>query len=167
MRLQDVLRAVKSDIKACDWASGKLPKARMPLSKAGRRAYAIGSAWRWRFVEFKALGESFVVRVLFCADKSTVYSHLALRVGTDSAVLCSLEFHPDLVTGWHAHGFCGDIAEAPRGTLAHGSWMKRVPGPRAFHRRTVLNDGASGGIEAWIWRQSMLFYRVESEGELL
>lgn len=167
MRIQDVILAAKTDVRPTIWGSGKIPTSNMPLSKASRRAYVYGASWRWRFVDFRALEQQFVVRLLHNMEKATAYAHLALRAGTDSVVVCSLEYHPDHFVGWHAHGICSDLRVAPRGTLVHGSWVRRVPKVRSFHRRTSINDDASGGVEAWLWAYTMRFYRIEQGGPLL
>lgn len=167
MRLQDVIRAGKSNIRAGEWASGKMPKAKFPLSKAGRRAYNIGSAWRWRFIEFEALDLSFVMRVIVAEGKLRASAHLAIRRDRDCVVIGCYEYHPDLVTGWHLHTICGDLTKAPAGTLVHGPWVKRLPGVRATHRRKAFRSDMEGGLEGWLWGETLRFFRIEEQGPLL
>lgn len=169
MRVQDIIRATKTEIAIDkDWGEGKMPRKRLPLSKAGRRAYAIGSGWRWRFIEFTARGQRFVVRVMVHEAKAKAHAHLARKIGEDCAVLACLEFHPDVTMGWHLHAFCGDVEDAPMGTLVHGAWVKRMPGTRAWHRRqTFFNDGALGGAEGSIWQRMVRFFRVKEKGSLV
>lgn len=168
MRLQDVIRADKAEIVLGDWGTGKLPRTKMPLSKAGRRAHVLGNAWRWRFVEFTALERRFVVRLICCEGKAVARAHLAQRVNNDSAVLACYEFHPDVVTGWHLHAICGDLENRPVGTLVHGPWVRRIPGARQPHRRrTFAKSEADGGVEAWLWRETMRFFGVEERGSLV
>jgi hypothetical protein len=170
MRIQDVLRAEKTGIAGSDWGTGKFPKTRFPLSKAGRRAYNLGSAWRWRFVDFEALGQRFVIRVIYSETKARATAHLALRTDRDCVVLCCYEYHPDLHTGWHLHTLCGDandIEKAPTGTLVHGPWVKRLPRATARHNRTAFCPNVHGGMEAWLWREVMRFFGVEKKDPLL
>lgn len=150
-------------------SSGRMPRSRFRLSKAGKRAYAIGSAWRWCFVEFEAAEQSFVVRILLSQEKMRAYAQLAIRhpETLDCAVICSLEYHPDHHTGWHIHSPCGAIEDAPVGTLVHGPWVKRIPHVRAYHRQTMFYAGESGGAEAWLLRKTLRFFRIDEEGSLL
>ncbi|HZF93617.1 MAG TPA: hypothetical protein VEZ20_01965 [Allosphingosinicella sp.] len=168
MRLQDIIRAPKTEIDPGKWGQGKLPKKAMPLSKAGRRAYNIGSAWRWRFAEFTALERRFVIRLIVNEGKMKATAHLAERRGPDSAVLACYEYHADLQTGWHLHAICGELEGAPSGTLVHGPWVRRLPGARNAHRRKAFfNPDAEGGAEAWLWQQTMRFFGVEEKGPLV
>lgn len=170
MRVQDVIRGEKSNVSLGDWGVGKFPKAKFPLSKAGRRAYAFGSAWDWRFVEFTCHGRQFVLRLLCNEDKAKAHVHLAMRTGKDSVVICSYEFHADYETGWHLHTLCGernDIDTAPVGTLVHGPWVKRIPNARSPHRRSEFFKDAAGGAKAWLWQEAMRFFCVDEKGELM
>lgn len=170
MRVQDIILADKANITASEWGSGKYPKNRFPLSKAGRRAYSLGSSWRWRFLEFDVGDKRFVVRLIVHEGKAISRAHLALKDAKDCTVLCCYEFHPDLNTGWHLHTLCGeknDLATAPTGTLVHGPWVKRLPGVTQKHRRSVFSKDANGGPEAWLWHETMRFFRVECKGSLV
>lgn len=168
MRLQDIIRADKSELSVDDWGSGKMPRRKLPLSKAGRRAHHLGGAWRWRFAEFTAFEQQFVVRLIVNEGKAKAHALLAFKVGNDSAVLASYEFHADINTGWHLHAFCGDVEGAPRGTLVHGSWVRRLPNARSEHRRKrFFNPDAPGGAEAWLWNETMRFFGIEAKGPLV
>jgi hypothetical protein len=170
VRIQNVILATKDNICASEWGAGKYPKSKFPLSKAGKSAYSLGSAWRWRFVEFQALGLDFVVRVIVNESKTIARAHLALKNAKDCTVLCCLEYHADLNTGWHLHTLCGeenDLATAPTGTLVHGPWVKRLPSVRQPHRRIVYAKDMNGGPEAWIWHECMRFFRVTGKGSLV
>lgn len=144
-----------------------MPKAKFPLSKAGKRAYNLGSSWRWRFVEFDALGLDFVARVIVSQQKSRASAHLAIRTERDCTVIASYEYHPDVVTGWHLHAICGELTDAPAGTLVHGRWVKRIPAAKAAHNRQAFQADMEGGLEGWLWRQSLRFFRIEEQGPLL
>lgn len=170
MRVQDVIRGDKSNVTVSDWGSGKTPKAKFPLSKAGRRAYSFGSAWEWRFAEFELDGRQFVVRLLLNAEKSKAHVHLGLRAGRDTIVLCCYEYHADYVTGWHLHTLCGDknqIDSAPAGTLVHGPWVKRLPHAQARHSRTAFSSGGFGGLKPWLWSEIVRFFRLKTRDTLV
>ena len=170
MRVQDIIRAEKVNISFGDWGTGKYPKTKFPLSKAGKRAYSFGSSWRWRFLEFDAEGHHFVVRLIANEGKVIARAHLALKGAKDCTVLCCYEYHPDLKTGWHLHTLCGeknDVVTAPSGTLVHGPWVKRLPAAHHKHRRSVFAKDVSGGAEAWLWQETMRFFRVENKGTLV
>lgn len=169
MRVQDVIRGEKSNISVGDWGSGKTPKRKFPLSKAGRRAYTYGSAWEWRFAEFECAGRQFVMRLLLCEAKSKAHIHLGLRSGGDTIVLCAYEYHVDHVIGWHLHTLCGEknqIDSAPAGTLVHGPWVKRLPHAHAPHSRAMFSRGGFGGLKPWLWSEAVRFFRLQN-GELL
>lgn len=170
MRIQDVIRAEKTAISISEWGRGKIPRKKFPLSKAGRRAFSFGQAWEWRFVEFECAGRKFILRLLLCDGKGKAHIHLAMRSGTDLAVMCCYEFHADHSTGWHLHTPCGhsnDIDSMPHGTLVHGPWTKRIPIARAKHRHTSFNRDSIGGLNAWLWHESMRFFGIEEKGELV
>lgn len=170
MRVQDVIRGKKNNIAISEWGRGKLPKAKFPLSKAGKRAYAYGQAWEWRFAEFECEGRQFVVRLLLCEDKAKASIHLGLRNGRDTTVLCCYEYHVDHVTGWHLHTLCGEknqIDTAPVGTVVHGPWVKRLPAARAEHSRKEFKRDGFGGLKPWLWSEAMRFFRVKNEDALI
>lgn len=167
MRVQDIIRGKKLNLTVSDWGSGKMPKTKFPLSKAGKKAWSFGPAWDWRFVEFECEGRQFVLRILVCDDKSKAHIHLGLRTPRDTTVLCSYEYHVDHVTGWHLHTLCGeknDIDTAPAGTLVHGPWVKRLPSARSPHNRTTFKRDGHGGLKAWLWSETMRFFKLRSEG---
>jgi hypothetical protein len=139
---------------------------KFPLSKAGKKAWSLGSAWEWRFAEFECEGRQFVLRLIFCEEKRKAHVHLGLRSLRDTIVLCSYEYHVDHETGWHLHTLCGeknDIDAAPSGTLVHGSWVKRLPDARSRHNRTAFNDHMHGGLKAWLWGETVRFFRLTAK----
>lgn len=166
MRVQDVIRGQKLNLSVGDWGSGKAPNGKFPLSKAGKKAWSFGSSWDWRFAEFECEGRQFVIRILVCEGKSKAHIHLGMRTMRDTAVVCCYEYHPDHVTGWHLHTLCGernDLDAAPTGTLVHGPWVKRLPGARSPHRRTGFNRDAHGGLKAFLWSETVRFFRLRNE----
>jgi hypothetical protein len=171
MRVQDVIRGTKTDLQVSDWGKGTFPKAKFRLSRAGKRAYNLGNAWQWRFAEFTCAERRFILRLIICVDKMKAHAHLALRNEDGNlTVLCSYEFHADRFTGWHLHSLCGeknDIDAAPTGTLVHGPWVKRLPHCHAPHRRTVFYEDMQGGPQAWLWHESLRFFRIDEKGSLV
>jgi hypothetical protein len=166
MRVQDVIRGKKLNLSVGDWGSGKGSKAKFPLSKAGKKAWSFGSAWEWRYAEFEFEGRQFVLRILVCEGKSKAHIHLGLRTSRDTIVICCYEYHADHVTGWHLHTLCGernDIDTAPTGTLAHGPWVKRLPAARSAHRRTAFKRDVHGGLKAFLWAETVRFFRLGNE----
>lgn len=169
MRVQDVIRGDKSNISVSDWGRGKIPKTKFPLSKAGRRAHSLGSAWEWRFAEFECLDRQFVLRLILSEEKQKAHAHLGLRSDRDTIVLCSYEYHIDHETGWHLHTLCGEkneIDSAPAGTLVHGPWVKRLPSARSHHRRRAFSSDRFGGLKPWLWCEVMRFFHIEERGLL-
>lgn len=163
MRVQDVIRGDKYNLSVSDWGSGKTPKAKFPLSKAGKKAWSLGAAWEWRFAEFDCGDRHFVLRLIVCEQKAIARIHLGLRSPRDTTVLCCYEYHADHVTGWHLHTLCGEqneIDSAPAGTLVHGPWVKRLPLARSRHRRARLSSGGWGGLKPWLWSETMRFFRL-------
>lgn len=170
MRVQSVILADKDMVEVGEWGSGKYPRAKFPLSKAGRRANALGSAWSWRFAEFQCDGYQFVIRLIVNEGKSKASAHLALRNDKDCVVLCCFEYHADHQTGWHLHTLCGERNEAftaPTGTLVHGPWVKRIPGPRQPHNRSDFVRDFHGGAKAWLWHEIVRFFRLDVTGSLM
>lgn len=170
MRVQDVIRGDKINLSVGEWGFGKMPKTKFPLSKAGKKAWSVGTAWCWRFAEFECEGYSFVLRVLLCEDKAITRIHLGLRNERDTVVLCCYEYHADHETGWHLHTLCGevnDIEAAPAGTLVHGPWVKRLPAARSRHRRTDFKLDGFPGLKPWLWCETVRFFRLQQEGLLV
>jgi hypothetical protein len=170
MRVQDVIQGEKTDLSISDWGTGKFPKAKFRLSKAGKRAWSFGAAWDWRYVEFTLAERRFILRLIVCEEKMKATAHLALRTDHDHIVLCAYEYHADRFTGWHVHTICGaknDIDTAPAGTLVHGPWVKRLPRADSPHRRTDFYKDMQGSPKAWLWHETMRFFRVEEKGSLV
>lgn len=170
MRVQDVIRGEKRNLSVSEWGCGKAPKAKFPLSKAGKKAWTFGNAWEWRFAEFECEDRHFVLRLLVCDEKSIARAHLGLRSERDTVVLCCYEYHADYFTGWHLHTLCGelnDLDRAPAGTLVHGPWVKRLPSARSRHKRIRFNRDGSGGLKPWLWSETVRFFRLEAKDGLV
>ena len=107
------------------------------------------------------------MRVIVSEGKGRASAHLAIRSDRDCTVVASYEYHPDVVVGWHLHAICGDLNKAPAGTLVHGPWVKRLPGAKAKHNRQAFRADMGGGLEGWLWSETLRFFRVEEQGPLL
>jgi hypothetical protein len=144
------------------WQTGGMPQTAFPLSKRRGRAYRIGSSYKWRVIQFTALGETCRVLVLYNAAKEQYRATLAIERDRDMIVIASLEFH-GTHPGWHLHGACGDIDSHPMGSM-RGPLQRRVPGSRTTHRRhdfNVTNEGTALDAAA-------KFFRLhKTEGELI
>lgn len=158
-------QAIRSADKAVSdwgkWQTGGMTSAAFPLSKRRGRAYRVGSAFKWRVIQFSALGETCRVLILYNAGKEQYYAHLAVERGRDMIVVASLEFH-GTHPGWHMHGGCGDLDALPLGSMRGGS-RRRFPLPRRTHRRHdfgISNEGAALDMAA-------KFFRLhKTEGEM-
>lgn len=109
VKLGEIIRAQKTDVKVTEWDKGKIPKRLFPLSRA-RNGIQMGPDWSWRVVTFTALNQNF--RILMRLNESTEYfaSILALDVNGDSAVLCHHELHTSH-RNWHCHYVPGDTRQ--------------------------------------------------------
>jgi hypothetical protein len=162
LRGQQIRSANKSVSDWGKWQTGGMTTAAFPLSKRRGRAYRVGTAFKWRVIQFSALRETCRVLILYNAAKEQYSATLAVERGRDMVVVSSLEFngtHP----GWHLHGGCGDVDALPLGSMRGGS-RRRLPQPRATHRRhdfEITSEGAALDVAA-------RFYRLhKKEGELL
>lgn len=124
-----------------------------PLSKRRSRSFRLGSAYRWRIIQFQALGNSFRLLAAYNLEKQQYRATLALDEGRDMSVIASYEFH-GTHPGWHLTAACGDIAEVPKGVMI-GPWQKRLPKARDFHRKidfTVSDDNTALDVAAKFFR---------------
>lgn len=144
------------------WETGGMPPAAFPLSKRRGRAYRLGSSYKWRVIQFHALGETCRLLIVYNAAKEQYRATLAVERDRDMIVIASLEFH-GTHPGWHLHGACGDVNSHTLGSL-RGPLQKRFPAARATHRShdfKVTNDGVALDVAA-------KFFRLhKAEGELL
>src|SRR5579862_61506 len=144
VRGQDIRNAQKSVLEWGRWSVGGMQAAAFPLSKRKNRAYRLGSSYRWRVIRFEAATVAPVTCRLLLAynpAKEQFLATLAVENDRDMSVVASYEFH-GTHPGWHLHAACGHVETIPTGSM-RGSWQKRIPGPRDFHRRKdygIRND---------------------------
>jgi hypothetical protein len=144
------------------WQTGGMQSSAFPLSKRRGRAYRLGSSYKWRVIQFSALGETCRLLIVYNADKEQYRATLAIERDRDMIVIASLEFH-GTHPGWHLHGACGDVGAHPVGSL-RGPLQRRFPMPRTTHRRHlfgITSEGAALDVAA-------KFFRLhKTEGELI
>ncbi len=167
VRLREIVRAPKDEIKIGNWHSGKVPKADFPIWRA---PYGLGSSYRWAVITFRAEPEGAAhaeCRVLVVVNKSKQKFEAILGVmGANGAlkVLCSYEHHPS-EPGWHAHATHDDSETLSHGFM-RGPWIKRVPGPDKKHRASRHAKFEIGDESAAI-RFAIDCYKIEKKGPLL
>jgi hypothetical protein len=140
MRLQDIIRADKKVTDNGKWDTGKMPRTAFLLSHRRSRSYRLGS-YRWRVLQFDALGSSFRLLVAYHFAKEQYRAVLAVERDRDMAVLAQYEFH-GTHPGWHVLATCGDIASAYEGVMRYPG-QRRLPKARSSHRRQdfgITND---------------------------
>ena len=153
MKLKDIIRANKA---VTDWGKwqegGRMPRTAFPLSKPRNRAFRLPS-YRWRIVQFNALGQSFRLLVAYRIDKEQYRAVLAADYGRDMAVLAQYEFH-GTHPGWHVLATCDEIDSAPIGMMRH-PWQRRFPKARRRSNHTefrVTDDDRALEVAADFFR---------------
>lgn len=140
MDIWGILRAEKTVIVAGSWSSDQIASKDFPLSKKRRQAYPLSRQWRWQVTRFQAEGRAFRLLAAYHKVVPEFSSVLAEDTGNDCRILMVWEYH---LThgGWHAHACCGPMDSVPPG-IARPFGIARLPGGRAYHRRTRhLNPG--------------------------
>lgn len=133
MWLKEVVLAPKSITDLGKWQEGgRVPRTAFYLSKPKNRSYRLGS-YRWRVVQFTALGSAFRLLVAYHAGKEQFRAVLAVEHERDMSVLAQYEFH-GTHPGWHVLATCDEEIEGvPRGIM-RGPWQQRLPTARGYHR---------------------------------
>jgi hypothetical protein len=135
MLLKDVIRADKVVTDWGEWASGKMPRTAFPLSRSRQNFYRLGS-YRWRIIQFEALGETFRVLVCLHEDKEQYRAFLGMDCGQDTKLISTYEFH-GTHPGWHSLMTHKPLDQVPGG-IRKGPWQSRVPSARNWHRRRAF-----------------------------
>jgi hypothetical protein len=162
VRLRDVVRAPKQNIKIGQWHFGKVPKADFPIARA---AYRLGNSFKWVVIEFQALSASCRVLVVVNEGKQKYEAILGVMAPNGSLrILCSYEHHPS-EPGWHCHATHDDADTLSRGMM-RGPWIRRIPGARKRHRtQKYTNFKIEEGNAAVRFAQQR--YRIDEKGPLL
>jgi hypothetical protein len=79
VRLKDIIRAGKTDIKVGSWYAGKVPRAEFPIAK---KAYGLGSSFKWCVIRFEALAAECRVLVVLNEAKQKYEAVLGVMVRT-------------------------------------------------------------------------------------
>jgi hypothetical protein len=162
VRLRDIIRADKYDIKVGRWSAGKVPRADFPIAK---KAYGLGNSFKWCVITFQALGAECRVLVVVNEFKQKYEAILGV-MGSDRSlrVLCSYEYH-ETEPGWHCHATHDDASTIFHGFM-RGPWIKRVPGSGALHRASKHSQFKIGEEAAAI-HFAIDRYRIEEKGPLI
>jgi hypothetical protein len=162
VNLREIIRTPKTDIRIGHWHSGKVPKADFPIA---RTAYQLSNSFKWCVIEFQALGARCRVLVVTNEAKQKYSAILGVSGPAGSLrILCSYEYHAS-EPGWHCHVTHDDADTLNHGVM-RGSWIRRVPGPRMFHRAQKYPSFRIGADNAAI-RFAQSRYRIEEKGPLL
>ena len=154
MKLKSIIGHKKAIVDWGAWKGGKMPRSAFPLSKSGKSL--MFRNYEWRIVKFTISDTSYRVLVAFNYAKEQYYAVLGQEIGTDSRILASYEFH-GIHPGWHVHGMCDEVEDVPLGRFA-GSWKRRVPSGRGYHRSNVFNVTKTNALN-----KAVEFYRLDLE----
>jgi hypothetical protein len=162
MRLRDVIRASKEDVKVGSWRFGKVPKADFPLA---RSPYRLGNSFKWNVIKFSAGGAECRVLVVQNEGKQK-YEALLGVMGANGIlkVLCSYEYHAH-EPGWHCHATHDDSDTISHGIM-RGPWIKRVPAASKKHRPQKFAKFSIGDEAAGI-TFACARYRIGQKGSLI
>jgi hypothetical protein len=133
-RVKDILAANKTEVDWGKWEGGRMPPSAFPLSRRRGSSFRLGSSYRWRVIRFGARECKFRLLLAYNLPKEQYRATLALEGERDNSVLASYEFH-GTHPGWHLLATCDDMSTVPQGVMI-GPWQRRIPRPRARHRRT-------------------------------
>ena len=150
MLLKDFVRAHKTVTGLGAWTDKRMTKnpSKFPLWRP--KGTKLGSAWRWRVVEFSVLDVTSALRtgrmlVAYRLDKQEFLSYVGVDelTGNGTLVIACLEFH-GTHAGWHLHAACASHDRGCVGRVRHAA-MRRLPGGGRHHRQTtfVIDDDAA------------------------
>ena len=158
MRLFDVIRSAKKNVKIHGWSSGKIPASAFPVIRNGR--LQAGKEWSWRLVEFDATSHHFRVLIRLNTAKSIYAAILAMDSAKGLLVISHHELHISH-RGWHCHLVQKEIDAIFPGVLrdrdlmsVYPSISKAVSVPFIVDRQSALTIAAER-------------YRFAAQGELV
>jgi hypothetical protein len=158
IRLQEIIRASKGNIRVGEWRHGNVPRADFPI---GRKPYGLGRSYQWCVIKFDALGLQCRVLVVLNVPKEKYEAILGIMADAQARILCSYEYHA-AEPGWHCHSACGEVSNVPKGFM-RGPWVRRVPRANQPHKRLDFGILDRGSAE----RFAIDCYRIEPKGPLL
>ena len=124
MRLAEIVRARKENVRLSPWHTGKVANASFPLAKKG--TLPAGSEWSWRLAEFDALGRHFRVLIRLNETKEYYSAILAMDDPRGLVVICHHELHTSH-RDWHCHLVRGDVVSIYPGVLRDRAAMRVRP----------------------------------------
>ena len=142
-KLDDFIRAEKTEVKISEWREGRINPSSFPLSGAKRAHYRYGPAYCWRLVTFQCLGTECRVLIIINESKGIFRSIFAVSVDNDLAVLCTHEYHADH-PGWHCHVERKALADVRPGIFRTG--QRRWPAVRARHSQVDFGINKASAI---------------------
>lgn len=158
MRVKQILRAAKTAVTVGPWSTGRIPYSSFPMAKAKSKAFKYGPAYRWRLVEFDALGVHCRVMILFNYSKQIFRATLGVELPGGMVIAADHEWHQN-EPGWHCHVFTGNVSEAT--SDARRRHMNRWPAG-------VSGEGKCVGSESEAFQRAMSFFRITAgSGDLV
>ena len=156
MRVLDVFKGIKTDVKIGPWKSGKIPAADFRLRR-NMKPIRHGSSYRWQLIRFASDGMPCRVLVVLNQEKEIYRATLGQDVDDEVRIICVREFHVK-EPGWHCH----TVLRCEHGVSSwlHGE-MKRLP-PQQDDEAVfeVTSDERATAL-------AMRFYRIDISGPLL
>lgn len=124
MRIFDIIRAPKQNVKSHKWNEGKVPRTSFPLKSVSR--IPAGNEWAWRLIEFDALDKHFRVLIRLNEGKEYYQAILGMDDPRGLIVICHHELHTSH-RDWHCHVSAGEVDSIFPGVLRDNSSMKVWP----------------------------------------
>lgn len=156
MRVREVIRADKTNIKVGPWQDGNMPPGQFRL-RANMKTFRQGRSYRWQVITFDALGASFRVLLVLNLSKHIFRATLGIMESGEARIVCVREFHAS-EPGWHCHAVlrCDDgVSYWNHTKLARRPFR---PDPSAPFDITTDSDATA---------RALRFYRIEERGPLL
>lgn len=143
MRVKDILRAQKVVTDKGKWRQEKMPASQFPLRGGKRSAFVLRAAWRWRVVQFTALGNDFRALIAYRPDIEEYRAYLGIVVDGDTRLVLDYAYHGSHdPPGWHVHSTCGPIEELPIGVMRSPRYRRFPKGSRAHRRNLLVASGS-------------------------
>jgi hypothetical protein len=90
IRLQEIIRASKSEIQFGGWRRGGVPRSEFPIAK---KAYGLGQSYEWRVIKFDAGSLHCRVLVVLNVPKERYEAILGVIVDGMLRILCNYQYH--------------------------------------------------------------------------
>jgi hypothetical protein len=159
VQISDIIRGDKSAIQISDWKTGHITRTAFPLSRVKSRRYKLGSEYRWRTIQFTALGREFRVLIELNENKAIYRATLGLKNEEDITVICQHEYH-NSEPGWHCHVSFGEVEKLPSGVMR--SSLTRWPKALLVQPEAVFPVSQNNALSVAAER-----FRFRAQGDLL